>query len=139
MFLSDLATKALFFSETYAGNEILGDAVSFVLHKNTGISFNIPIPQSFILLTTAVVLIGIVYLLLKTKRLNRSALIGLALIFGGAVGNALDRLLFEYVRDWLLLFGRSAINLADTGIILGMALFLFSDRGTKRADKAYED
>jgi len=124
----DLLTKRVFFSENYGGKPIIPGILDFVLHKNMGISFNIPIPREMILLVTFVVLLGIIVLVLRIRDLRFLSLIGLALIFGGALGNAYDRLTLSFVRDWLLLFERSAINFADTSIMIGMLLFLFNDR-----------
>jgi len=125
-FLIDQLTKHLFFSDIYAGRAIVGNVLQFVLHTNYGMSFNIPIPRLIILGITFLVLISILYVMYKKKVHHTATWLGLALVFGGAIGNMSDRILFSYVRDWLLLFGRSAINLADISILIGIALYLFS-------------
>jgi signal peptidase II len=53
---------------------------------------------------------------------SRPALIGLGLAFGGALGNLLDILQYKYVVDFVDLRWWPAFNLADVGIIAGLAL-----------------
>jgi signal peptidase II len=47
----------------------------------------------------------------------------LGVLIGGALGNFVDRLLFGYVFDWILLVGRSALNVADLCILLGALVY----------------
>ena len=123
----DQLTKYIFFSEKFADKKIIGDIVRFVVHHNYGISFNIPIPRSIILIITGTILFGILYILQRKQKISHMTIFAIALIFGGALGNMLDRIFLSYVRDWLLLFGRSAINFADISILTGITLYLFSD------------
>ncbi|MCR4256589.1 MAG: signal peptidase II, partial [Candidatus Uhrbacteria bacterium] len=37
----------------------------------------------------------------------------LGVFMSGVFGNVFDRIMFGFVRDWILLFGMSAINIAD--------------------------
>ncbi|MCW7752887.1 signal peptidase II [Desulfobotulus sp. H1] len=54
---------------------------------------------------------------------------GLALIFGGAVGNMADRIRFGYVIDFLDVYWKGwhwpAFNVADSAICVGMAIFVW--------------
>lgn len=54
---------------------------------------------------------------------------GLALIFGGAVGNMVDRIRFGYVVDFFDVYWKGwhwpAFNVADSAICIGMAIFVF--------------
>jgi len=49
---------------------------------------------------------------------------GIALVYGGIIGNLVDRLLFGYVRDFLdfFIFGYDypVFNIADVGVVLGI-------------------
>lgn len=133
IFIVDQTTKWLFFSSDFDGKQILGHMIEFIRHQNSGISFNIPIPFFVTLIITLIVLSGIIYLIVKKRGfMETRVLLGLSMIFGGALGNLLDRIRLEFVRDWLLLFGRSAINAADICILIGILLFLFGDTGLKR-------
>ncbi|NND55007.1 MAG: lipoprotein signal peptidase [Gammaproteobacteria bacterium] len=54
---------------------------------------------------------------------------GLAMILAGAIGNLIDRLLYGYVIDFLLLYYEDlawpAFNVADSAITVGVAFVLF--------------
>lgn len=94
-----------------------GGLIRSTLFHNYGISFNIPIPQILILLITGIALGWALALLIERGRAAQfwtCVLIGV--FIGGTLGNAFDRLTLGFVRDWLLFFGRSAINFADLAI-----------------------
>ncbi len=71
----------------------------------------------------------ILYLYVKTPRKHPFLLAGLSLIFGGAVGNLIDRFRYGAVVDFLdfdlYLMHWPAFNLADSAISIGMAVLLF--------------
>lgn len=55
--------------------------------------------------------------------------LGLALVLGGAIGNLIDRLMYGYVVDFILVYYREwswpAFNVADSAISVGVALIIF--------------
>lgn len=57
--------------------------------------------------------------------------LGAALIIGGGLGNAIDRLVHGHVVDFLLFYGETwsypAFNIADSCICVGAALFLIDN------------
>jgi signal peptidase II len=71
----------------------------------------------------------ILYLYIKTPRKHPFLLAGLALIFGGALGNLIDRFRYGAVVDFLDIYVKTlhwpAFNLADSAISIGMAVLLF--------------
>jgi len=82
------------------------------------------------LTTAAIVAAGLVlYLYKKTPREYPFLSIGLALIFGGAIGNMIDRVCFGQVIDFIDLyignFHWPAFNIADIAISIGMIIFGF--------------
>ena len=67
-----------------------------------------------------------VVLIFSIKNRNgwyRSALI---LLIAGGLGNIVDRLMFNYVRDWIYfeLIDFAVFNLADTGLTVGCVLLI---------------
>jgi signal peptidase II len=65
----------------------------------------------------------------KTPHSHKLLAFGFALIFGGAVGNLIDRVRFGSVVDFLDVYlGRfhwPAFNIADSAITVGIMIFLF--------------
>lgn len=119
--------------ESPAGFSYLKGWIQSVVHQNEGITFNLPLPQFFILLIT---LIAFVWLVRESKQAwkneDRFGLCCLGLVLGGAVGNAYDRVMFGYVRDWLLLWHRSAVNIADIAILVGVLGYLWKRSRTPK-------
>jgi signal peptidase II len=77
-----------------------------------------------------VVSVGVLWWLTRLPRTGKTALaLGLALLLGGAIGNLVDRLLYGYVVDFILLHYRGwsypAFNVADSAITCGVVLLLF--------------
>lgn len=78
---------------------------------------------------TVAAVILIVYYLIKSNPRNLMLVGSLTLIFGGAVGNLIDRLRFGAVVDFLDVFIGSAhwpaFNVADSAITVGAALMIW--------------
>ncbi len=73
---------------------------------------------------------GILWWLTRLPRRGKTVLaLGLALLLGGAIGNLIDRVLYGYVIDFILLhygeWSYPAFNVADSAITCGVALVLF--------------
>lgn len=71
----------------------------------------------------------------RTSAIERQLSIALAMVLGGAIGNLIDRLQFNYVVDFLLLHYNSwqfpAFNVADSAITVGAILLLMDSFGWK--------
>lgn len=127
VFSADQILKHFLFAkiELMNGSWLQG-LIRFTDHKNFGISFNLPVPFFIIFIVTIAALAWSVYQL-KNQKLQKHAwnpfLLGL--FIGGILGNLADRVILGYVRDWLLLWGRSAVNLADGAILIGLIGYLW--------------
>lgn len=110
-------------------------ALAFAIHKNWGIAFDIPFKMHLIIAVSVV--IGLA--LLWVARLNVFARPPIAfsalMVMIGAVGNLYDRLAYGYTVDYIILFGRSAINLSDIVIVSGVVLLLYASRVHEKIDK----
>ncbi|GEM_PF-900078 len=104
----------------------LSGLIRFTNHQNYGISFNLPVPW---ILMIAIAIIATIWAgreIYFSKSIKISLLLGI--FIGGVLGNLFDRITLDFVRDWLLLWGRSAVNLADGAILVGLIGYLFNKR-----------
>jgi signal peptidase II len=145
----DQASKLyLLFVHDVAANPVrLGPFFDFVLTRNTGISYGLfqtqgPLGQWVLLgLKTLAVLLLWVWLARARDRLTA---LSLGLIIGGAVGNAIDRLAYGWVADFVFFhvstanwrFNWYVFNLADVAIVAGVAGLLYESVAGGRAAKA---
>ena len=125
----------------------LGPFVSLVLTWNTGISYGLlpqtgPIgPWALLAFKVAAVVLLWVWLSRVSSRLTA---LSLGLIIGGAVGNAVDRLHWPGVMDFVLLHVETAtwsfrwyvFNLADVAIVAGVVGLLYESLRHGGAAKA---
>jgi len=102
---------------------------------NRGAAFSFMNGQSawrndLFLALACIVSVVIVNWILRLPRHLRILSIALSLILGGAVGNAIDRILHGYVIDFILLHVHDwyypAFNLADSAITIGAILFVWN-------------
>lgn len=122
--------SALFANETLMNGSWLLSLIRFTDHRNFGISFNIPIPLWLIITISITALIWALHNLFQsnaTHHITRD--IFLSIFIGGILGNLFDRITLHFVRDWLLLWNRSAVNFADGAILIGLIGFLFHKPG----------
>ena len=98
--------------------------------KNTGMAWSMLSGQTGLLALISAVAIGVMlYYLLKGNN-DRLTKIGLSLMIGGAAGNLIDRLLLNYVRDFLnfYIFGYDfpVFNIADSVLCIGVFILLLA-------------
>jgi len=115
---------------------------------NTGAAFSFLADasgwQNWLFTGVAVIVsIGIVWWLITLPGEGRRVLgLGLALVLGGAVGNIIDRALYGYVIDFLLLhyhdWSYPAFNIADSAITCGVILILYDGLILERGRRAEE-
>jgi lipoprotein signal peptidase len=110
----------------------LAPVLSFALHRNPGIAFDIPLPLSVVIPITLVVCVVFAHLVrLHWQARPQSALAALAVVVG-SLGNAGDRLVNGFTTDYLILFRTSAINLSDILIVIGILGVLWYDQRIPR-------
>jgi signal peptidase II len=121
----DRLTKAAFQAQSAdRGLSLIPHILAITQHQNYGVVANFPIPRLLIIFLTFIALGVLVALFLRTIR--RDAFLpplALALTIAGAVGNLWDRIAWGYVFDWILLFDRSIINVADMLIAVGLLTY----------------
>ena len=133
---ADQAAKFGLLSGLQHGPIAIGPFISLVLTWNTGISYGL-FPQNglvgpWALLAFKVVAVALLWVWLARVPARLTAL-SLGLIIGGAVGNAVDRLHWPGVMDFVLLHVETAswsfrwyvFNLADVAIVAGVVGLLY--------------
>ena len=106
---------------------------------NTGAVFGLFQGQSFPL--TIIALVGVAALLLYAlffhRKLpflgNRLGKLALGLVLGGTVGNLIDRIYLGYVTDFIAVSIWPAFNIADSAIVVGIIILIYSLIGLARA------
>jgi len=139
IFVTDLASH---------GPIVLTPFLDLVLTRNTGISYGL-FPQEGALGQWALFAIKVIATVLLwiwlARASSRLTALALGLIIGGAIGNAIDRLTFGAVADFVLVhittptwrFDWYVFNLADAAIVAGViGLLCDSLAGARDAAKA---
>ncbi len=126
----DSILKSFAISSLPEDGGVLRWPIDFALHKNPGIAFDIPLPLSIIVAFT--ILVCIVLARYAWSAWPKSARISAfsVMIIAGALGNMIDRITNGFTTDYIILFERSAINLADVLILFGTAAILWYSRNT---------
>ena len=86
--------------------------------------------RSLLFVAVSLVAAGLIlYFYWQTPHGQRFLSVGLALIFGGAVGNLVDRMRFGIVVDFLDVYAGTlhwpAFNVADSAITVGVCIFAY--------------
>ncbi len=102
--------------------------------RNSGVAFGMfagvasQYKSMFFILISAVAIIAILSFFRHTPDDQKMAQIGLILIFSGAVGNMIDRILYREVIDFLDFFYKDhhwpAFNIADSCITVGVGFMM---------------
>jgi len=129
IFFFDRATKIYLLNLQANGTEIdfyINSFLNFYLVWNTGIGFGLASMETniyyhILTLIIAIVNIGLIYLLVKSKSIYAYLL---AIIIGGSLGNLFDRIYYYAVPDFIDLhlgnYHWFIFNVADIFITLGI-------------------
>lgn len=120
----------------WESRDILGSMLRFSFVKNPGIAFGIRVGD-FVYLVTLLSFAATCFIaIFLWKERNNHYLVttGLALIFGGAVGNLIDRSMIFFTNDYagvvdfidvgLGSFRWYTFNIADAAVTIGVILYL---------------
>lgn len=126
--ISDQLIKYFISSNMFLGQSI--PVVPQVFHLtyilNPGAAFGILENQRWLFIFIAVILIiAVIYFYRYIKQLAKLFRIGIALLFGGAIGNMIDRIFIGKVVDYMDFRIWPIFNLADIAIVSGCAIVAF--------------
>jgi len=140
--VADQFSKAWIRANLPEGRSLFETGFLRITHvHNTGAAFGLFPDQSFALIIVA--LIGITAILAYVLVIYRyfplpDGMLGklaLGLVFGGTLGNLIDRLRFGYVIDFIDFGFWPAFNIADSAVTVGVIIFAYSLLRLARAEK----
>lgn len=144
--LLDQITKAAILKNFFIheSRPVIDGFFNLVYVMNPGAAFGFLADMSetfrylFFIGITILVMALIIYYIVKSKPENVLYVISLTLIFGGAVGNLIDRVRFGAVVDFLDVYIGTAhwpaFNVADSSITIGAMLMIWGMIGQRKKE-----
>lgn len=129
-FLTALFLDQLSKAWVYQAQPIARHFIGLQYSENYGILFGIQLPTPVIYGFTVLILLGALALFgmeARKRPLGQAESAALGLIMAGGIGNLLDRMRLGFVVDFIHIGPYPNFNLADTWIVLGVILLLFSE------------
>ena len=97
---------------------------------NDGISFSMLTGKRWLIVFFSILILIFLYFYMKKFKENKRNIIAFSLIFGGLLGNLIDRIIYGYVVDYLrfIIFDYNfpIFNLADICITIGVILLIIN-------------
>lgn len=142
----DQITKNLVSSSMYLGeSKVLIDKILSITYiHNTGAAYGLFSDTRWIYMALSIIIIvAIPFFYIRFRKFGLFYHISLALIFGGAIGNMIDRVFLGYVIDFIepvfLPFGKFVDNFADifvnVGAIMLAIYILFINKTILKSNK----
>lgn len=127
----DQMTKLLVVENMEIGQSIpiLGEFLQLTSHRNAGAAWGMFQGQMiFFYIVTVIVIALLMYIYKKEAKDNFLMQLSITLLLAGAIGNFIDRVLFQQVVDFVdvLIFGYDfpIFNVADSALTIGVILML---------------
>lgn len=99
---------------------------ALAIHPNYGIAFDLPLKLPLILIISFLLGAALLHLAWEHGRQYPATATAALLVVIGGIGNVIDRVVYGFTVDYLLFFGRSAINLSDLVILSGIVWLLWA-------------
>lgn len=98
--------------------------------KNYGAAWSILTDKTVLLIIVSLIILIILFRYQVFFKMNLRNKISYGLIYGGLLGNLLDRIVFGYVRDFLEFkifnYDYPIFNLADVSLVIGVILLIIA-------------
>lgn len=124
-FIKYLFTTSMTFGESI---QLIPQFFSFTLVKNTGVAFSLFSGSQIPIVVLSIMILFLLYMWVFKQKKNRWNILSFGLLFGGIIGNLIDRIFRAGVIDYLdfNLFGYDApiFNLADIAVVIGACLLI---------------
>ena len=137
--VADQVTKGAISSSLKLGESVdVAPTLSLWHVRNDGIAFGIFTRRLPIVVgLTGLALVWMLAYFARSGARHRLTPVAIGLLLGGSVSNLIDRIRNGYVTDFIYLHWFSAFNAADSFIVVGVGLLLYSlFRGDEREGEA---
>ena len=130
LFIVDIISKVLIENnlELYESIDIIKGFFSITYVQNTGAAWSIMEGKMIFFYIISIIGLVFMYYLYKNAKDNNIEKYAVLMMVGGTLGNLYDRVLYQYVRDFLdfIIFGYDfpVFNFADTFLCCGVFLYL---------------
>lgn len=130
--IGDQVTKWIVVTQMKIGDSfsVIPNFLYFTSHRNNGAAWGILSGRmSFFYIVTVIIIIALIYFYIKEAKNHLFMQIAISLLFAGAIGNFIDRIINGEVVDFIdtVIFGYDfpIFNLADSSLTIGVILLLF--------------
>ncbi|MFL0246723.1 signal peptidase II [Candidatus Clostridium stratigraminis] len=132
--LLDRITKLWALKSLYINGDvvIIKNIFAFSYLENRGAAFGIFQNKVQLLsIVTSIVVLAMIFYLVKYKPKSRFLRISMAMIITGAIGNLIDRFVYKFVVDFILVHYKTVyyfptFNVADMFVVIGTCLLALS-------------
>ena len=137
--VADQVTKAIVSAELALGESVHVIGPLSIHHvENSGIAFGLFASRTTIVIgVTAIAVALMVWYFARSGRRHPALPVGLGLVVGGSIANLIDRIRLGRVTDFLDLDAWPAFNLADTFIVVGVAVLFGALVLADRSDRMH--
>ena len=127
----DQLTKFLVATQMSLGESIpvIGEYLKITSHRNSGAAWGMfEGPMLFFYIITVAVLVFLIYFYKTEAKNNLLMQVGITFLMAGALGNFIDRLLFQEVVDFvdvlIINYDFPIFNVADSALTVGVIILL---------------
>ena len=130
LFIVDIISKVLIENnlELYESIDIIKGFFSITYAQNTGAAWSIMEGKMIFFYIITIIGLVFMYYLYKNAKDNNIEKYAVLMMIGGTLGNLYDRVLYQYVRDFLdfIIFGYDfpVFNFADTFLCCGVFIYI---------------
>lgn len=126
--------------ETLTKSYVIIDKVLSIKYvTNTGAAFSLFENNIIVLILISLIILVLAYNLSFSFKSNKINNITFGLLYGGILGNLIDRVFYGYVRDFISIYKFPIFNIADIAIVTGIILLIITsikgELNSKRGDK----
>ncbi|MCF7794870.1 signal peptidase II [Patescibacteria group bacterium] len=106
--------------------DLIGEHLKFTFSRNFNIAFSLPVSGLILNILITSIIIGLIFYLIYLIKNKYPSIIILTLsaLILGALSNALDRLIYGYVIDYLEVLNFTILNIADILITCSAAILV---------------